>query len=237
MNVLGLIPARGGSKGIPRKNVAMLGGRPLIAWTIAAAKEASVIDRIVVSTDDEGIAEVARRSGAEVPFIRPVELAGDTAPAEAVIKHAVEELDAQNWRADVVVYLQPTSPFRSASAIARAVELIGGNACDTVVSVVRVPHAMTPGSLMRLDGEFLAFAAPEEERSFRRQDKPVLYARNGPAVLAMTRETALRGILYGSRIKAVEMGALESHDIDEPIDLEIAEALLPLVQAGRTPKR
>jgi CMP-N-acetylneuraminic acid synthetase len=154
-----------------------------------------------------------------------------------VIRHAVETLDAAGWQADAVVYLQPTSPFRSSAAIARAIALLEPGDCDTVVSVVPVPHAMTPSSLMRPAGDYVDFVASPAERQFRRQDKPVLYARNGPAVLALTRASILRDELYGPRIKAVEMGRLESHDIDEPIDLTIAEALLPLVAAERAAGR
>jgi CMP-N,N'-diacetyllegionaminic acid synthase len=233
MNVLGLIPARGGSKGIPRKNLALLGGRPLIAWTIEAARTTTRLQRVIVSTDDEEIAGVARMAGAEVPFLRPKELASDTAAALPVIRHAVEALDATGWPADAVVYLQPTSPFRGSGAIERAVALLASGTCDTVVSVMAVPHNMTPGSLMRAEGDFLKFVAPPEEHQFRRQDKPILFARNGPAVLALTLETTItQADVYGPRIKAIEMGALESHDIDTPLDLMIAEALVPLVLAG-----
>ncbi len=229
MNVLGLIPARGGSKGIPRKNIAQLGGRPLIAWTIDAALRAKGLGRVVVSTDDDEIAEVAAKAGAEVPFRRPKELAADSSEALPVIRHALEQTDALGWRADAVVYLQPTSPLRGAEPIMRAIELLRSGECDTAVSVVRVPHNMTPESLMRETSGLLEFMASPEARRFRRQDKALLYARNGPAVLASTRAVIERGELYGARIKAIEMGAIESHDIDEPLDIEIAECLLPLL--------
>jgi len=234
MNIVGLIPARGGSKGIPRKNIVPLAGRPLIAWTIAAATAARGVGRVIVSTDDEEIAEVARAQGAEVPFLRPAALASDGAGALPVIRHAIESLSAAGYQADAVIYLQPTSPFRGSAPIERAVALMQLGDVDTVVSVVRVPHAMTPDSLMRRNGDYVEFIAPPEARSFRRQDKPVLYARNGPAVLALTRDTAMnRNELYGARIKAIEMSALESHDIDEPADLVVAEALAPLVASER----
>jgi len=234
VNILGLIPARGGSKGIPRKNIAPLGGRPLIAWTIEAALRAEGLSRVVVSTDDNEIAEVAVRAGAEVPFRRPAELSADSSEALPVIRHAVDTMDAQRWRADAVIYLQPTSPLRGTEPIVRGIELLRSGACDTAVSVVRVPHNMTPESLMRHTSGHLEFMASPEARRFRRQDKSLLYARNGPAVLAMTRATLARGELYGPRIKAIEMDAIESHDIDEPLDLAIAESLLPLLDRSRT---
>jgi CMP-N,N'-diacetyllegionaminic acid synthase len=233
MKILGLIPARGGSKGIPRKNIAPLAGRPLIAWTIEAALRAEGLGRIVVSTDDDEIAEVAARAGAEVPFRRPAEFSADSSEALPVIRHAIEQIDAQGWRAEAVIYLQPTSPLRGTEPIVRAIEWLRSGECDTAVSVVRVPHNMTPESLMRDTVGLLEFMAPPETRRFRRQEKSRLYARNGPAVLALTRQTLERGELYGPRIKAIEMGAIESHDIDEPLDLAVAERLLPLVNGLR----
>lgn len=232
MNILALIPARGGSKGIPRKNLVPLGGRPLIAWTIEAARAVPGL-RVAVSTDDADIAEIARGQGAEVPFLRPPELASDTASAIAVVGHATARFDEVGWRADAIVYLQPTSPFRGAPFVREAVSLLAAGDCDTVVSVVPVPHVMTPSSLMRLTDGYLEHVAPAAERRFRRQEKPLLYARNGPAILALTRATLATGDLYGPRIKPLVMPSLESHDIDEPLDLQIAEALLPLVLARR----
>lgn len=232
MNILGLIPARGGSKGIPRKNIAPLGGRPLITWTIDAALRAKGLGRVVVSTDDDAIAEVAAKAGAEVPFRRPKEFATDNSEALPVIRHAIDQMDALGWRTDAVVYLQPTSPLRGSESIARAIELLRSGEYDTVVSVVRVPHNLTPESLMQQTDGLLEFVASPEARRFRRQDKALLYARNGPAVLAATRAVLDRAELYGTRIKAIEMGAIESHDIDEPLDLAIAECLLPLVSAS-----
>jgi CMP-N,N'-diacetyllegionaminic acid synthase len=233
MKIVGLIPARGGSKGIPRKNIVPLAGRPLVAWTIAAATAARGLDRVVVSTDDAEIADVARATGADVPFLRPADISKDETAALPVILHAIDFLRKQGNDVDAVVYLQPTSPFRGAAAIERAIGLLSEGGVDTVVSVVRVPHAMTPDSLMRRNGEYLEFVAPREARVFRRQDKPRLYARNGPAILAVTCDTAMTGDLYGGRIKALEMSALESFDIDEALDLTIAEALAPMIASER----
>lgn len=230
MNVLGLIPARGGSKAIPRKNLALLGGRPLIAWTTEAGRESKRLSRLIVSTDDDEIAEVARTLGAEVPFRRSPELSDDQAPALAVIRHAVTILDdKENWRCDVVVYLQPTSPFRTFRHIDAAVDLLSTGACDVAVSVVAVPHNFAPGSLMRVIDGYLKPLMASEKDVLRRQDKPTLFARNGPAVLALTREAADAQSLYQGRVKPLPMSRLESIDIDDPLDLEIAEALLPLL--------
>ena len=226
-SILGLIPARGGSKGIPRKNLAPLAGRPLIAHTIAAGLKAGSIGRLVVSTDDPEIAGVARQQGAEVPFMRPAELAGDQAGALEVIQHAVQTLEAAgDWRADIVVYLQPTSPLRRAEHIDAAVALLMDESADSVVSVVPVPHNFNPTSVMKLENgllkPFLGEAGP-----LRRQDKPRVLARNGPAVLAVTRNTIMeQGALYGPRTLPLIMEPQDSLDIDTLFDLELAQWML-----------
>lgn len=234
MKILGLIPARGGSRGIPGKNLTPLGGRPLIAWTIAAACAAK-LDRVVVSTDDAEIAETSRMHGADAPFLRPAELAGDETPALPVIAHALDELEQQDsWCADAVAYLQPTSPFRTESDIDAAIALLKDGDTDTVVSVIPVPHNMLPSSLMqeRPDGS-LDFLAPPGERRFRRQDKNErLLARNGPAILLLRAAVVQSGRLYGDRIRPLVMDRLRSLDIDAPADLELAEALIPLIQSS-----
>lgn len=229
MNILALIPARGGSKGIPRKNIANLGGKPLIAWAIEQALASRHITRTLVSTDDSEIAGIARSLGAEAPFLRPHEISNDTAPALPVIQHAVEWLASnQNWSADAVAYLQPTSPFRTAADIDAACTLLVSRKAETVVSVVSVPHNMGPASLMAMREGWLEFMVPPEQREFRRQAKERLFARNGPAILLTRRDVIDSGALYGARIAAYEMPRLASLDIDEPEDLAIAEALLPL---------
>ena len=234
MRILGLVPARGGSHGIPRKNLAPLGGRPLVAWTIAAAR-ASRLDRVIVSTDDAEIADVSRKYGAETPFLRPARLATDDALALPVIAHTLDELErSEGWRPDAVAYLQPTSPFRNAPDIDAAVALLGEGDMDTVVSVMSVPHNMLPSSLMREtpDG-LLNFLAPPDRRRFRRQDKNErLFARNGPAILLVRTGVIRSGRLYGDCVRGLVMTRLRSLDIDEPSDLRLAEALLPLCRSG-----
>lgn len=227
--ILALIPARGGSKEIPRKNIVPFGGKPLIAWTIEAALASRGIARTVVSTDDEEIAVVARKSGAEVPFLRPADFAGDEAPALGVIRHALGVLAESGERYDAVAYLQPTSPLRGAGDIEAALALLEETGADTVVSVVPVPHAMVPSSLMRQkDGGRLDFAAAPETRKFRRQDKERLFARNGPAILLSRISVFETGALYGAHIRGLEMHPFRSVDIDDADDLALAEAMIPL---------
>jgi CMP-N-acetylneuraminic acid synthetase len=228
--VLGLIPARGGSRGIPRKNIAPLLGRPLLAYTCEAALASRLLTRIVVTTDDEEIAAVARSAGAEVPFLRPGELARAETPSVPVALHAVEWLrQRQGWDADVVVLLQPTSPLRRASHIDAALEQMAAAEADTVVSVVPVPHRFSPYSVGRVtDGWWRDFwQEPVPFDRFRRQAAPKLYARNGPAVIATrTRVLRARQSFFGDHVLPYEMAEEDSIDIDTRFDLELAEWLL-----------
>ena len=227
--VLGLIPARGGSKSIPHKNIAPLAGRPLIAYSIQAAQESASIDRVVVSTDDEEIAAIAKAEGAEVPWLRPAELAQDATPMLPVIQHLLEFLARDSgFRPWAVALLQPTSPLRTARHIDEAIALLEETGADSVVSVIEVPHQFNPVSLMCIvNGRLVPFLEGEGTRMQRRQDKPTVFARNGPAVLVSRYETLMdKGALYGEDSRPYPMDAGSSVDIDGPLDLAIAELAL-----------
>lgn len=213
--MLGLIPARGGSKAIPWKNLAPLAGKPLIAWTLEAARASEALTSVVVSTDSDQIAEAA--AGARI-LRRPAELAGDDTPMRAVVDHALAELGAP----DVLVLLQPTSPLRRSDHIDDAVRLLLDSEADCVVSVVEVPHRFGSESLMALDDGRLVPLGPP---AARRQDKQPVYARNGPAILAV-RPDRLGDDLYGGDCRPYLMRPEDSVDVDEPFDLELAEFLL-----------
>ena len=221
MNIVGLIPARGGSKGIPRKNLAPLGGRTLLAHTCLAAMRSTRLARTVISTDSDELAAEARRHGVEAPFLRSAQLAGDLVPMLAVVTDALRRLGSD---IDAIALLQPTSPFRTAAHIDAAVASFLATGAEAVVSVVRVPHRFAPGSLMRLDGERLVPYG--ESGPPRRQDKPLLYARNGPAIVITCRATIESGSLYGRDCRPFVMDELSSIDIDGPDDLALAERLL-----------
>jgi len=224
VNVLGVIPARGGSKGIPHKNLRPVGGRPLLAYTADAALASRRLTRVVVSTDDPAIGEAARSLGLDVPFLRPSELAADETPMLPVLQHALGAT-AEGGRADVVVLLQPTSPLRRAEHIDAAVDLLMTSGADSVVSVVDVPHQFNPVSVMKLEGDRLVPYA-DGPLVTRRQDKPRVFARNGPAVLAV-RATVLDGSsLYGRDVRPLFMTAEESLDVDTPADLDLLDCLL-----------
>jgi CMP-N,N'-diacetyllegionaminic acid synthase len=221
MEVVGLIPARGGSKAILRKNLVPLGGKPLIGWTIDAALASRRLTRMIVSTDDPEIAEVARSLGAEVPFRRPSELAADDTPMVDVVRHALGELG----ECDVGVLLQPTSPLRRAEHIDAAVDLLLETGADCVVSVVPVPHRFVPESLMELrEGRLV----PVTDRApVQRQEKRVLYARNGPALVVFQPDGVLAGGgLYDGDCRAYPMQVRDSVDVDEAFELELAELLI-----------
>lgn len=232
--VLGVIPARGGSKGIPQKNLVPLCGRPLLAYTADAVRESTRMTRTVVSTNDPAIAESARALGLDVPFARPDTLAADDTVMLPVVQHALQSMRAGGFRPDAVVLLQPTSPLRRGEHIDAAIALLEASPADSVVSVVEVPHQFNPVSVMRLEGETLrpfldaASSGPASLRNMitRRQDKPRALARNGPAVLAMRAATIDAGSLYGDDCRPLVMTAEDSLDVDTVWDLALAECIL-----------
>lgn len=226
MRFVGLIPARGGSKGIPGKNLADCAGRPLLAWTCEAARGSRSLARTLLSTDSEAIAAVGRNCGVEAPFLRPAALAQDDTTALPVLAHALEWLEAQGDKVDALVLLQPTSPLRSSAHIDEAAALFERQAADTVVSVIGVPHNCHPDSVLReRDGVLVPYREGAETVT-RRQDQEPLLARNGPAVLVVSRSTLRGGKLYGTRTLGYRMSAAESIDVDTPEELALAGLLL-----------
>jgi len=229
-NVLGLIPARGGSKSIPRKNITPLAGRPLLAYTCEAGLGSRILTRVVLSTDDAEIAQVGRRCGVEVPFMRPAELAQDDTPSLPVAQYAVRWLtEHEGWKADILVLLQPTSPLRQARHIDEALQRMEKTGADTVVSVIEVPHRFSPYAVMRFqEGGLKDFwQEPLPFDRFCRQNLPIFYARNGPSILA-SRVTVLFECqsFYGQRVIPYVMSEEDSVDIDSPLDVQIAEWLI-----------
>lgn len=223
--VLGLIPARSGSKGLPGKNIRDLCGKPLIAWTIDAARAASCLDAIVVSTDDSGIAAIAARHGAEVPFLRPAELAGDTASSVDMVIHSIDALAAAGRVFDLVVLLEPTSPLREASDIDNGVSRMLSVGASAVVSVCRAESAH-PAFMYRQrpDARLTPFMARQPTGVRRQEIEPLFY---------------LEGTLYASRIDilrekrsfyhedtiAYEVPKWKSIEIDDLDDFLMVEAL------------
>lgn len=224
--LLALIPARGGSKRLPRKNLAPLAGRPLIAWSIETALAATTIDRVVVSTDDPEIASVARATGAEVPFLRPPELATDAAGSEAVIRHALETLEAEGENFDQVMLLQPTSPLRTAHDIDGAARLMHERNAEAVISVCPCDHPPEWSNTLPPDGSLRGFFRPGV-RGTRSQDLPLSYRLNGAIYLYDC--ARLRGsgnLMMDDNSYAYIMPRERSIDIDTELDLRIVEVLL-----------
>jgi CMP-N-acetylneuraminic acid synthetase len=231
--VLGLVPARAGSKGVPGKNVRPLAGRTLLDYTATAARLAGVIDRLVLSTDGADIAEAGRQAGLEVPFLRPPDIAADDTPMVAVIRHALAELAAAGWSPDVIVLLQPTSPLRRPEHVRAAVERLAADAADSVVTVVPVPLHLSPDYVMRIDDGLLRPFLPEGERVARRQDARPAYSRDG-TVYAFRRQTLERfGNIYGLRCVPLVIDATDSLSIDSPADWDAGERILADRRGGR----
>jgi CMP-N-acetylneuraminic acid synthetase len=227
LRILGVIPARGGSKGVPRKNVKLLAGKPLLQYTIESALEATTLARVVLSTDDEEIATVGRALGADAPFVRPDHLADDTAPMLGVVQHAVGSLEqAGDVPYDGVCLLQPTSPMRPPGLIDRCVGLLESSDADAVITVLSVPDEHNPHWVFEPDADgWLRLATGEAQPIARRQDLPATYHREGSVYV--TRRAALdAGSLYGDRMLGVHVNPALSVNIDGPSDWTRAEQLL-----------
>jgi CMP-N-acetylneuraminic acid synthetase len=229
--VLALIPARGGSKGLPRKNVLPLDGHPLIAWSIAAGQQAATVGRVVCSTDDAEIAEVATRYGAEVPFMRPAELAQDDTLDLPVFQHALEWLEReQGWRADVVVQLRPTSPLRFPGQVDAAVRMLLDDPEATGVRTV-IPAPANPYKmwLMPEAGRgpclrpLLAVPGLEEPYNAPRQKLPQAWWQTG--TIDVVRADVIRaGRMSGDRLLPMVVDPRQAVDIDAEADLAAAAA-------------
>ncbi len=220
--VIAVIPARGGSKRLPGKNIRQLGDKPLIAWSIEAAKTSKYIDRVIISTDCEDIANIAQRYGGDVPFLRPQELSGDTAGSNGVILHALEHIDESF---DYVVLLQPTSPLRKAEDIDILLESFDEKT-EGVVSVCPCEHSPLWANTLPDDmtmGNFF----PESIIGKRSQDLPDYYRLNG-SIYAFKVDSFVEnnGIFYSDKVKAYNMPVERSVDIDTIVDFHIAEVLL-----------
>lgn len=226
--VLGLIPARGGSKGVPKKNIKSLLGKPLIQYTVDSAKESKYIDHLIVSTESEEIAQVCKSIPVDVPFIRPDYLASDTAKALGVIQHAVttmEEIDGVVY--DLVVYLEPPNPLRLVEDIDKCIELFEKDLPDCVVSVQEA-NQFHPILMKQIKGGRLQPIWKEEPEGVPRQlYNPTAYMRNG-AVYVFRKEFIMDGILYGKDVLPYIMPIDRSVCIDDMMDWYVAEAWMKI---------
>jgi CMP-N-acetylneuraminic acid synthetase len=226
--ILCVIPARGGSKGIPRKNLQPFLGAPLVSWTIRAALDSGRLARVVVSTDSEEIASVAREAGAEVPGLRPAELAEDHVHAFHVVEQVLAELAARDgFVPEAVMMLLPTSPLRTADDIRGAIDLFEQEAATAVISVVDLGKYMT--NLRYLRGNRLVRVAPDEDPNAQRQGLEPLYGVNGSIFLARTAELGAAGTFHLDGALGYVMPPDRSVDVNSPEDLNLA---LHMARAG-----
>ena len=235
LRVLGLIPARGGSKGIPRKNARLLAGRPLLEYTAEAALKARRLARVVLSTDDTEIAEIGRRCGLDVPFLRPSELARDDTPTLPVVQHALRWLEERGDRFSAVCLLQPTHPLRTAQQIDACIELFEQKGADAVVTITPVPVEHNPHWVyFQSQSGTLRLALDQSAPIPRRQDLPPAFCRDG-SVYVTRREVILeQDSLYGRRLVGYSVDPSRSVNLDTPEDWERAEAALAAETAQST---
>jgi CMP-N,N'-diacetyllegionaminic acid synthase len=230
---MAVIPARGGSKGVPRKNIAMLGGKPLIAYSIEVAKKSGMIDAAIVSTDDAEIAEVARALGADVPFLRPAELARDDSPDIDYLRHTLTWVEEhRGWHPEILAILQPTMPFRRVEDVDGALRFMIEQNCDSVRTLA-IPTHVTPYKMWFLDDPGKGTISPVLKTEYYdrlltdvpRQKLKTCYWQ--PGVLIATRSQFVRqGRVFGPDLRGYVVDIRTAHDIDEPADLEYAEFLI-----------
>lgn len=225
--ILGIIPARGGSKSVPKKNTRLLLGKPLIAYTIEVALKSKLVDRVIVSSDDEDTVEIAKKYGAEVPFIRPRELALDTTPMVLVLQHAVGFLEErENINLDYVLLLQPTAPLRLVEDIDNALKKLMETGADSVISVSQVDN-VHPILMKRIENDLILPYCIEEKEGTRRQDySPPAYMRNG-AIYAVKRDILMNNdSVWGKISRPYIMPPERSVCIDSELDFKLVEILL-----------
>ncbi len=227
LRVLGIIPARGGSKGIPRKNIRLLAGKPLLHYTAEAALASRRLVRVILSTEDQEIAQVGRACGLEAPFLRPAELAQDDTATLPVLQHAVKELEKAGERYDAICLLQPTSPFRRPEDIDGCLALLAETGADSVVTVLPVPHEHNPHWVyFRNERGFLQLSTGEDAPIPRRQLLPPAFHREG-SVYVMRRDVLMgQNSLYGSKVSGFLIESSRSINLDTLEDWQRAEAVL-----------
>ena len=225
--ILAIVPARAGSKRLPGKNSKMLCGKPLVQWTIEAALNCQSISKVIVSTDSKDIAEIADRCGVPVPFLRPEEIAGDTATAIDVVKHTVKYLAQQDEYYDYIVWLQPTSPLRSTKNIEAALETLQSKEALGVISVCECDHSPLWSNTLDEHGSMQHFLTSFLKENPRSQALPTYYRLNGAIYIAKVDELITQGTFFlKDELYSYIMDRESSVDIDHHLDFKLAELLL-----------
>lgn len=223
MKILGIITARGGSKGVPGKNIKLLGDISLLSYTAQAANQSKLLHKTILSSDDAAVIDVAKNEQIEVPFVRPNELANDTATSISVVQHALEYMESKGEFYDAVCLLQPTSPFREKGFIDAAIQKFITEDADALVSVLPVPHEYNPHWVFEPNSSgFLQIATSEKTIISRRQDLPKSYFRDGSVYITKT-EFLKKGSFYGEKLSFIESNPDFYVNIDTLKDWEIAE--------------
>lgn len=230
MKILGVITARGGSKGVPGKNIKLLGEDSLLLYTANAANQSKLLYKTILSSDDAEIIEVAKKAQIEVPFVRPNELANDTATSISVVQHALEYMESLGEYYDAVCLLQPTSPFREKGFIDAAIQKFISEEADALVSVLPVPHEYNPHWIFEQNNSgFLEIATGEKTIISRRQDLPKSYFRDGSIYITKV-EVIKNGSFYGEKLSFIESNPDFYVNIDTLKDWKIAEEKLNFIK-------
>ena len=225
-SVLCLIPARGGSRGLPQKNIKNLNGKPLIAWSIDVALRSRYIDMVIVSTDDKDIAEISLEYGAQIPFTRPKELAEDNSKTIDVILHAINYLEGHGDYFDIIVLLEPTSPLREKSDIEQALEsLVNDINAESIVGIAKVENAH-PAFLVKIENKFLRPYLFDDFKILRRQEIDQLYFYEGSLYISYVQSLKLRNNFYHEKTLGYLVPKWKSFEVDDITDFVIIEAIL-----------
>jgi CMP-N-acetylneuraminic acid synthetase len=226
MRILAIIPARGGSKGVPGKNIKLLNGKPLLQYTAEIALQSEYLSEVILSSDDAQIITAAKSLGIQVPFVRPAALAQDNTPTVDVIINVLEWYENQSIFFDAVCLLQVTSPFRTVAFLDEAIVKFRTSGCDSLVSVQKVPHEYNPHWTFEVNPEGnLKIATGEEKIISRRQELPAAYHRDGSIYITKTEVLLQQRSLYGKSISFLESSAEWYVNIDTPADWEKAQKL------------
>ena len=226
MRILGLIPARGGSKGVPGKNIRLLGGKPLLAYTAEVALKSRRLEKVILSSDDPGIISIGKSLGLEVPFVRPSQLAEDASPTLPVVLHALDYFEAQGIHFDAVCLLQVTTPFRTVEFLDQAIDKFIASGADSLVSVREVPHQFNPHWTFTVnDSGFLTIATGDQKIISRRQELPAAFHRDGSIYLTRAEVIKQQRSLLGATIAYLPSPEDFHVNIDTPQDWEHAEKI------------
>lgn len=225
MKILGLIPARGGSKGVPGKNIKLLQGKPLIGYTIEIAKKSKLLNKTILSSDDDEIISISKQLGLEVPFVRPKEFAEDKSPTIDVVIHALEYYKSKGEIFDAVCLLQVTNPFRTSEFVDQAISKFIESKTDSLISVLEVPHEFNPHWVFKIkeENQNLEISTGEEDIISRRQDLPKTYYRDGSIYITKANVILKEKSLYGKSISYILADENRHVNIDTLADWENAE--------------